>query len=498
MDYDAIVIGSGFGGAVTACRLAEAGMSVLVLERGRRWKEYPRTLQDPWLWDVHHPERFNGWLDLRVFPNMTVAQGAGVGGGSLIYANISTEAPASSFDVGWPAEITYSALMKKAAATIGAADRFQPLELAVTFDPKWSYDDADPHDYAKSRRFTNEHGAEQGTCVHCGLCDVGCPVKAKNTLDVNYLPRAERRHAEIRELHLVTDIEPLVAGYRVRYDRLVDRKRKPGAVTASIVVLGAGSLGSTELLLRCKYQTRSLPRLGPMLGKRWSSNGDFLTPSIHPGRSLSPTVGPTITSAINFLDGADGGQSYWVQDGGFFDLLGPLMLAKRSKLLARHTKIALLDKAMRFLAGERDPLENVMPWFGQGVDAADGELSLRKRWAGLFGEYTLHLAWEVGASLPVMNALVGTHERLARAMHGLPLVPPSWTVFRDLVTPHPLGGCRMGNGEADGVVDHRGEAFGYPNLFVADGAIIPRAIGVNPSRTIAALAERVAEQICQV
>ena len=96
-----------------------------------------------------------------------------------------------------------------------------------------------------------------------------------------------------------------------------------------------------------------------------------------------------------------------------------------------------------------------------------------------------------------MNALVGTHERLARATDGLPLVPPSWRYFRDLITPHPLGGCRMGSTAADGVVDHRGEVFGYENLFVADGAIIPRAIGVNPSRTIAALAERIAEHICR-
>jgi cholesterol oxidase len=523
MDYDAIIIGSGFGGAVTACRLAESGLRVLVLERGRRWKEYPRTLQDPWFWDVHHPERWNGWLDLRVFRNMTVAQGAGVGGGSLIYANISTEAPRSAFETGWPSEISYKELkpyydrvaramnvqrvpegqwparmrlMKEAADKIGAGDRFQPLELAVRFDPKWSYEQPDPHNYAKAKYQLNEYEKEQGTCVHCGLCDVGCPVKAKNTLDLNYLARAEQCQAEVRELHLVTDIEPLIGGYRVRCDRLVDGERKPDALTAQLVIVAAGSLGSTELLLRCKQRTRSLPRLGERLGKRWSSNGDFLTPSVHATRKLSPTVGPTITSAINFLDGIDGGQSYWVQDGGFFDLLGPLLLAKRTKVLARHTKIKLLDDAMRFLTGHRDPLSHVMPWFGQGVDASDGELSLRRRWAGLFGEYGLHLAWDVTASLPVMNALVGTHERLARATHGLPLVPPSWRIFHDLVTPHPLGGCGMGSSAADGVVDHRGEVFGYQNLYVADGAIVPRAIGVNPSRTIAALAERIAQQIC--
>ena len=109
---DAIVIGSGFGGAVTACRLAEAGYRVLVLERGRRWRpgEFPRELGDPWRWDDAHPERENGWLDFRIFRQMAVAQGAAVGGGSLIYANISLEATPATFEAGWPPEITYQEL----------------------------------------------------------------------------------------------------------------------------------------------------------------------------------------------------------------------------------------------------------------------------------------------------------------------------------------------------------------------------------------------------
>ena len=112
MDFDVIVIGSGFGGAISGCRLAEAGYKVLILERGRRWDKttYPRGEGDPWLWNEDHPEKENGWIDFRVFPHMSVAQGAAVGGGSLIYANISCEAPKDTFDKGWPKEITYSDL----------------------------------------------------------------------------------------------------------------------------------------------------------------------------------------------------------------------------------------------------------------------------------------------------------------------------------------------------------------------------------------------------
>lgn len=521
MDFDAIVIGSGFGGAITACRLAEAGLRVLVLERGRRWQEYPRKLDDPWLWDHAKPERYNGWLDLRVFRNMAIAQGAGVGGGSLIYANISTEAPASSFEHGWPEAITHAELkpyydrvarsmnvqripenqwpsrtrfMKEAAEKIGQKSRFRTLELAVTFDPEWTYERDNCHDYAQSKPWMNEYGQKQGTCVHCGLCDVGCPVGAKNTLDLNYIPAAENKGAEVRPLHLVTNIEPLVGGYRVSFDRLEADRRQPGSVTASLVIVAAGSLGSTELLLRCKQQTRSLPNVSARLGKNWSSNGDFLTPSIHAARTLSPTLGPTITSVIDFLDGSEAGQSFWVQDGGFFDLIAPFFLAKKSKIVARHTRATLLEQAAEYLGGKRDPFTHVMPWFGQGVDGGDGTLSLERRW-GLFGSRELELHWDVNASLSVMTALVGMHERLARATDGVPIVPPSWSMFKDLVTPHPLGGCGMGNDARDGVVDHRGEVFGHPNLFVVDGAIIPRALGVNPSRTIGALAERAAKHI---
>ena len=219
-DFDVAVIGSGFGGAICGARLAEAGYRVLILERGRRWdvKDYPRAPADPWLWDHDHPEQQHGFFDLRMFPHMTVAQGAGVGGGSLVYANISVEAKPDTFASGWPPEVTYDALaphyarvgqtmnvqkvpeaqwpartklLKAAAAQLGYADRFRPLELAVTFDPAWTYDQANPHDPAKSKTIVNAQGQTQGTCVHLGDCDIGCDVKARNTLDLNYIPIAE-------------------------------------------------------------------------------------------------------------------------------------------------------------------------------------------------------------------------------------------------------------------------------------------------------------------
>jgi cholesterol oxidase len=521
MAFDAIVVGSGFGGAVTACRLAEAGLAVLVLERGRRWDKtnFPRQPTDDWMWDHDHPERRPGWLDIRRFPNMTVAQGAGVGGGSLVYANISCEAPARTFAQGWPPEIRYQdlkpyydrvkafmnvkpvpanqwtarmMLMKEAALNLGFGDRFEPLELAVTFDDQWTYANDFARGAAASATRTNAQGATQGTCVHLGNCDIGCDVHARNTLDLNYLFLAERtHHADVRPLHLVTNIEPLAAGYRVSYDDMAGGTRTPGSETAPIVVLAAGSLGSTELLLRCRDETGSLPNVSDRLGRNWSSNGDFLTPAFHFGRDVEPTKGPTIASAINFQDGSQNGSVFWIEDGGLPNLAAAF-IADKANDPAIGFKLKVTLEAIQMFLRETEPFRNIMPWFAQGVDAADGRLRLE---LAPDGTRRLALDWNVAASRRVIDDIVAMHTRLAAASGGLALVPFTWSLFQDLVTPHPLGGCNMGQTRDTGVVDHRGEVFGYPNLYVADGAIVPEALGVNPSRTIAALAERIAELI---
>ena len=318
--FDVIVVGSGFGGAVVACRLAQAGRCVLVLERGREWKpaDYPRGPNDAWLWDDEQPEKRNGWIDLRRFRDMTVVQGAAVGGGSLIYANVSVEAKPSAFADGWPPGISYEnlsahyetvggmlgvqelpdgqlterfKLMKEGADRLGYGDRFRKLPLAVTFDPDYSYGREDPHNEAYSKWDTNAQGQKQGTCIHCGNCDIGCRVQAKNTLDLNYLAAARLAGADIRGNHIVRGLEPLGAGYRVRYQRIEGGRLIPGEAEARRVVLSAGSLGSTELLLRCRDEFRTLPQLSGRLGlrvefeRRFSHAGDLRWPQdlSHPG-----------------------------------------------------------------------------------------------------------------------------------------------------------------------------------------------------------------------
>ena len=400
MDFDVIVIGSGFGGAITACRLAEANYKVLILERGRRWDKstYPRRPEDQWLWNNDHPEKEQGWLDFHAFPHMSVATGAAVGGGSLIYANISCEAPPNTFDAGWPKEITYAEikphydtvakfmnvqkvpgnqwtnrmkLMKEAADKTGAGDRFKQLELAVSFDADFTYDQPNPFNVVNSKRYVNAQGVEQGTCVHLGNCDIGCDADAKNTLDRNYIPWAEKHGAEVRPLHLVTDVQPVDGGYKVSFDRLENGQRLPGSQTARIVVVSAGSLGSTELLLRCREVNGTLPNVSPFLGRNWSSNGDFLTPAFYDNRAVDPSIGPTITCAIDFLDRSCDGQSFWIEDGGFPNFVIDYLNRIDSAPIKNAAAKLLLDAFRHLMQGD-EPFRNVMPWFAQGVDAANG------------------------------------------------------------------------------------------------------------------------------
>ena len=563
--YDAVVIGSGFGGAVTACRLAENGYSVLVLERGHRWgpkkgmrdemnregnhedpdvMPFPRKAGDAWLWDQKHPERASGWIDFRDFPLMDVVQGAGVGGGSLIYANVLIDADPATFANGWPREIWAGELaryyklvgemmdvqkapeiqwparvklLREAAEKNGWSNRFRLVDVAVRFDDKFHFDSSQRPAVSRKCRDTNVHGAWQGTCTALGNCDIGCEEGARNTLDKNYLFVAEQtKRAEIRPLHVVRAIAREGKdgrAYRVHFDRIENGQFKAGSVVGRLVIVAAGSLGSTELLLRCKEQYRTLPNLSPKLGVNWSSNGDVLTVGFHFLRKpLYPGRGVAFAGSLNFLDGGDpdgrpgSRRGFNIEDGGFpYQATRTLIrhLARnRSGLLApRHKAFHLAVEVLGALYGAAhwlsrrsflkpfraffewaDPINRLMPWVAQGQDAGNGTLKLKN------GE--LFLEWDPKESKEVIDKIIATHEKLARSTGGWVLPPIAWRWFRSLVTPHPLGGCNMAADSDHGVVNHKGEVFGYPRLYVADGAIVPEALGVNPAKTIAALAER--------
>ena len=490
-NYDVIVIGSGFGGAVTACRLAAQGFKVLVLERGRRWTkdEYPRRLLDfkTLFWRQSNPVKYHGWFDVRWYRNMFVAQGCGVGGGSLVYANVCINARREVFETGWPAEITYASLLpfycrveamlapqsvpanqvssryrlvELAARARKEPARFTPVPLAVRFDPRRSSNKPPTDSVSQPNLF----GKNQGTCNHCGACIIGCPVDARNTLDLNYLAVAEKCGADIRPLHLVQRIEQTKGCYNVHFNKIDvgTQAFKAGHAVAPVVVLAAGSLGSTELLLRCRDEYKTLTNISRYLGYDWGPNGDFLTIAYYRKRRINPSNGPTITCAIDYLDNSPFGEQLFVEDGGWpRELFGNW---------PRH-----------------------MLWFGQSMDAADAQLFLRRSWLHP-RKMVLDVYWKPRRSKAVFDAFVRAHRQLSKVTGGCPW-PSSWSLFGLSITPHPLGGCNMGTTPGNGVVDHTGQVFGYPGLYVADGSIIPKAIGRNPSKTIAALAERIAEFI---
>jgi cholesterol oxidase len=183
---------------------------------------------------------------------------------------------------------------------------------------------------------------------------------------------------------------------------------------------------------------------------------------------------------VNLLDTPVEG---FIEDGGFPDVAGEYLRSLDEDGSA-HPVVRALIRTVRFVLSQPGVEDHVMPWFAQGRDAADGVLSLRGG--------RLFLDWDIRKSEETIDGIVDTHERFAGLTGGIPIVPLTWSVTRSLITPHPLGGCNMGRDATSGVVDHRGEAFGHENLYVADGAIVPKAIGLNPSKTIAALAERIA------
>lgn len=512
---DVVIIGSGFGGAVAAWRLGDPQRKIVVLERGRDWSlpengGTPQGLRD-YLYSSRMPGLLNGWLDIRFLDQMMVATGAGVGGGSLIYANVCIEARDEVFKSGWPSQITaqemvqwYSRvndvlkpqhipeaqlnprvhLLKKAATELGLEPKYETLPLAVKFDQSPQAGGAQP--WSPSQPYAS------GTCVHCGDCVIGCTHGAKQTLDQNYLKYAtgHGNDTEVRPLSMVTHIEEGPDGaWRVNYLKLDERpRRRKRQIVGKIVILAAGSIGSTEILLRSRDGFHTLKNLPRALGRGWSPNGDFLTLARYPNTSLEPTKGPTIGARIDLLTGVDlpddnmtgNDGRIFIEDGGLPNFGAHLLKAWKQK---RGPKGWAYRKA-----SDLTDFSDMIPWFGQSIDAADGEFSLQN--PVRFWRARTRLNWNPQCSASALDAFNDLHVAMTLATGGEPRPLWTWKRLRMLATPHPLGGCNMAAAPGAGVTKHTGEVHGYHNLFVMDGSVIPRAIGRNPSKTIAAVAER--------
>lgn len=506
--YDAVVVGSGFGGGVSACRLAEAGLSVCVLERGRRFAPTDfaeRPEQAPQLlW--HHSANPGGIFDVRLFKEGAVVAGTGVGGGSLIYLNAHLSPSPEVFDSGWPAGLDHTALEPFYKRVEGV---LEPRATPDRLDKVRAFGAAGAHVERPSQlvplvvhwgedRINPFSDVPQQGCTNLARCMLGCPRHAKNTIDLTYLARAERHGAVVFALHEVVRLEAPRQGrplWRVGFRDL--HHKRGGDVEARLVVLAGGSMGSTRLLL---HNRRRLPGLSPALGSRFSANGNALGAIFDPQepdvQGAAIDVGPTITSMLDYR--AD--RQFVLQDLGapphFLGLLETLRGAQRLvgprrrllQLKSAATRLGLSDRSVtprtvRLRSGRPSP--DTLTFLFVGRDASNGSMRLTpilRRFDVVYRERDNKALYE---------RMSATLEELGRAVRGQAAFSPASGPLGRFLIAHPLGGCPMSDDPATGVVDQYGRVYGYEDgLLVLDGAIVPTALAVNPSKTIAALAER--------
>ncbi|MBO0810460.1 MAG: GMC family oxidoreductase [Microlunatus sp.] len=500
--FDAVVVGSGFGGAVAAARLAQAGLRVAVLERGRRWPRgsFPRDsddLKQGWLW---HSGR--GLFDIRWLDRMLSVQGAGWGGGSLIYANVFARPLDETFRPYWPASYSRAALdryfdlaaymlevrpvqpdprtgelpvrtraMEDLVARMDRAAGTVRPNLAVRFA-------AEP-----DGRVLNRHGVPQYGCTFVGECVLGCNQGAKNSLDYNYLAVAERAGAVAFTDSEVIGLDPGADAYAVTYRNHADGGRRQ-VLTGRTVFLAAGAVGTTELLLRARDLDRTLPDLSPRLGEGFSGNGDFLAIIRRSRIHLDAGHGPTITtSSVVDFDEAGGQVWFQVQDGAYPAVLSQLVAGLDP---IRGVRERVVRWGARMPTG-RQRRRSMMALLLMGRDASAGRLALDHH-----NQATV--AWDNRANRSLYRAEGQVARAVARMLGGRASSLPTWSLLRRAITVHNLGGVPMGVDRTRGVINEYGEVHGYPGMYVVDGSAVPSATGVNPSASILAMAERNVER----
>lgn len=513
--YDAVVVGSGFGGSIAALRLAQAGRSVLVLERGARYRpgQFPRDVTDVDRMFWRHPERATGTglFDVRMFSGIGVVAASGVGGGSLIYANVHIRPDAVVFDDDrWPASITRQSLdpyYDKVATMLGV--QALPAHLDVTkrrlyrhaadtvgrpvFDP----DQAVRWDGPEG----GDSAAPRGPCRLVTECEFGCQYGAKNSMDLTYLAQAEQLGAEVRTGAMASHVVPARAGYTVAYRDV--HTGVPAQVRGTRVVLSAGTLGTNDLLLRSRDVFSTLPRVSSALGRGFSGNGDFLGSIQNSSIEVDPAYGPDVTSVIKYFD-----------ESPEFTMAAPTFNAGVMKVLASFGQPAL--PSLGVLAPVLWPhLDTAIVWaFGRGLLSRPSRVPARhagdyRRMTNLFAigrdnangrvrhrKGSLDVQWDyAGENRVLVERMEEAMRDVAHAYGGTYGALSTWRLFRRIITVHPLGGCNLSESPTTGVVSPLGEVHGYPGVFVMDGSVIPTSIGFHPVMTISAVAERCAEAV---
>ena len=509
-DYDYLIIGSGFGGSVSALRLAEKGYKVLVVERGKWFKDddFPKTNWNlsKWLW---FPKvRFFGILKISFYKHVSVISGSGVGGGSLVYANTLPVPKPPFFNNGswadladWEEELKphYQVALKmlgaaknpklfdsdfvvqEVARRLGKEDKFEATDVAVFF--------GEPGKEVPDPYFDGKGPTRTG-CKHCGACMTGCRHNAKNTLDKNYLHLAQQLGTEIWAEKEVVAVQPLSpdgdSGYEIEIKDSTSFFKKKRKVRAKGVIFAGGVIGSVKLMLQLK-QNGALPNLSDKLGTEIRTNNEALIPvtSIDlKGKDYSKGV--AIGSILHTDENThlepcrySYGSGFWrvlawpmTKGKNVFERLGNLCLNIIKRPIAFLKLIFVRDWAKKTpIILFMQTLDSTLQFSLNAIGRMNSKVSTGKR------------------PTPFIKEAQDIAEHFADITNGIPTTMNLETLFAIPSTAHILGGCPMGKDEKHGVIDKENKVFGYKNMLVCDGSMISANPGVNPSLSITAISE---------
>lgn len=519
--YDFVVIGSGFGGSVSALRLTEKGYQVLVLERGKRFQDqdFAKTNWNVFRYLWAPVVGCTGIQQLSLFRGLFVFHSSGVGGGSLVYAAVLMkpddkfyEAPAWSHLANWreilgphyntaermlgvaqnPRLWVGDHALQAVAQKIGLGEGFRPTDVGVYFNED-STRVPDPY-------FGGEGPMRTG-CNHCGGCMVGCRYDSKNTLEKNYLYFAEKWGTEIRSQVLVHEIRPLPAGqpdgarYEIHYKSSTNLVYKPTTIVrARNVVVAAGVLGTIDLLLKCRNEIHTLPNISAQLGEMVRTNSEAFLGAFSKKETIDNSKGLAITSIIQ----ADATTQ-----------VEPLRFPEDSSLLFRLLAAPFIETRGGFLRRLGEVLVGYIKELPQSVNTKLVS-GLTRRGIGLMVMQTennqlnlvrgrsIYTFFRRGlVTVPDPEKTIPTNTKLghriakevANELGGEPIGTLMETLVKVPMTAHMLGGAPFGRDENEGVIDLDCQVFNYPGLYIVDGSIVPANPGINPSLTITALAE---------
>ena len=527
--YDYVIVGSGFGGSISAMRLAEKGYDVLVIERGRRFadKDFARSDWNVWrhLW-LPALRCFGIWQNT-LLNGIMILHGSGVGGGSLVYANVLMQPDDRLFAADqWRHLADWKSLLAPhfatarrmlgvaanprpteaddtlhaLAGTLGREATFRPTDVAVCFDERH------PGERIPDPYFGGA-GPDRRSCDHCAACMVGCRTNAKNTLPKNYLYFAEKFGADIMAETTVSNIRPLPDGHpegaRYAVDVYATRAwplRLARRIAARQVIVSAGAVNTNRLLLKCRDVHRSLPDISGTLGTNVRTNTESLTGVVLRDDKTNFAEGVCIGSIFQADDVTQMEPVRFPDGSGMtLALLQAPMVAPQATVFARvqATLKEMVKHPLDFLRGKVFPglaRRSIVILTMQTED----NLMRVKLGRNAFTLLRKDLVCEHDAQRtikPVVEIAHRVTRRLADKLDGIPLAMVNESVLNIPGTAHFMGGVPFGRSAADGVIGLNCEVHNYPGLYVVDGSIMPANPGVNPSLTIAALAEYAMEQM---